>query len=124
MLAIISSLIPRVCSRRHCVAIGGVRVRILFYSTAELATRNRYQTDKTEALCVMYTKRKYSNLPIKNLLSAKKIAGVSMRNRRAPGLTENTDHVQQKTLTSDSFFRRKNSTGLADLLQRDLTGPS
>ena len=65
LLAIISSLIPRVCSRRHCVAIGGVRVRILFYSTAELATGNRHETDKTEALRMLLTKRKYSNLPIK-----------------------------------------------------------
>ena len=49
-----------------------------------------------------------------------------MRNRQAPGLTENTDHggrFQLKTPTSDSFLA-KNSTGLEDLLHRDLTGPS
>ena len=68
-LAIISSL----CSSRHCVAIGGVRVRILFYSTAELATGNRYDTDKTRGSPRAVNKTKVQQFTDKkNLLSAKK----------------------------------------------------
>ena len=59
---------------------------------------------------MLLTKRKYSNLLIKNLLSAKKIASGSMPNHRTPGLTENTDQggcFQPKALTSDSFLGKK-----------------
>ena len=97
------------CSYRGCTS----PYSVLFYR--RIGNRKSIRNGQDQgSLRAVNTKRKDSNLRKKflnkNLLSAKKIAGGSMRNRRAPGLTKNTDHsghFQPKTPTSDLFFSRK-----------------
>ena len=81
---------------------------ILFYH--QIGNRKSIQNGQDRGSPRAVSKTKVQQFTDKKSTSSQKIAGGSMRNRRASGPTENTDHggrFQPKTPTSDSFFRQK-----------------